>query len=142
MSDKTELRCHMNVDQQYQSNKTLTFVLYVMYIAAIFSAGILALIALIINYAKRSSVRGTIFETHFAWQIRTVWWYVLWNILACIPLFAYLATVDSFTYTDDMAIALASLGLTTWGAVVVVSFIWIIYRGIKGLIVLNENRAI
>ncbi len=46
-------------------------ILYVLYIVAIFSAGILAVIALIINYLKRSDVQGSIFASHFTWQIRS-----------------------------------------------------------------------
>src|SRR5687767_637574 len=38
------------------------------------SMGILSVVALIINYVKRPSSRGTIFESHFTWQIRTFWW--------------------------------------------------------------------
>jgi len=36
--------------EQLQSNKTLTLVLYILYIAAIFSAGLLAIIALVPAY--------------------------------------------------------------------------------------------
>lgn len=43
------------------NSKSLTLILYILYIVAIFSAGILAIIALIINYVKLNSVRGTIF---------------------------------------------------------------------------------
>lgn len=53
------------------NSKSLTFILYILYMLAIFSAGILAVIALIINYVKLDSVRGTIYESHFKWQIRT-----------------------------------------------------------------------
>ena len=53
------------------NSKSLTFILYILYMIAIFSAGILAVIALIINYVKLDSVRGTIYESHFKWQIRT-----------------------------------------------------------------------
>ena len=53
------------------SNRTLTIALYILYIVAIFSAGILAIVALIINYIKRDAVKGSIFESHFTWQIRS-----------------------------------------------------------------------
>lgn len=59
--------------EQLQSNKTLTLVLYILYIAAIFSAGLLAIVALIINYVKRRDVEGTWLASHFTWQIRTFW---------------------------------------------------------------------
>ena len=64
-----------NVD--LNNSKSLTLILYVLYIIGIFSAGILAVVALFINYVKIDSVRGTIYESHFRWQIRTFWWYLI-----------------------------------------------------------------
>jgi hypothetical protein len=43
----------MNYSVDQDPNRTLTLVLYVLYIIAIFSGGLLAIIALIINYVKR-----------------------------------------------------------------------------------------
>ena len=37
-----------------------------------------SLIAVILNYMKRSDVRGTWLESHFRWQIRTFWYGLLW----------------------------------------------------------------
>lgn len=127
----------MSFDAQFKSDKTLTFVLYILYIAAIFSAGILAVVALIINYVKRKDVQGTIFESHFTWQIRTVWWYLLWNILGAIPLFIFLITTNGADSQD----VVGPVGLVIWMAVVVIAWFWIIYRAVRGLIVLNDNRA-
>ena len=36
-----------------------------------------SIIAVIINYVKRSDVRGTYLDSHFSWQIRTFWWAML-----------------------------------------------------------------
>ena len=38
-----------------------------------FLTGWPSLIAVILNYVKRSDVRGTWLESHFRWQIRTFW---------------------------------------------------------------------
>ena len=75
----------MNYSIDKDPNRTLTFALYILYIVAIFSAGLLAVVALIINYVKRRDVRGSIFESHFTWQIRSFWWYLFWNIIAFVP---------------------------------------------------------
>ena len=40
-----------------------------------------SIIAVIINYVKRSEARGTWLESHFDWQIRTFWWGLLWSVL-------------------------------------------------------------
>lgn len=126
----------MNYSIDQDSNRTLTLVLYVLYIIAIFSAGLLAVIALVINYIKRDDVRGSIFESHFTWQIRSFWWYLFWNIIACVP-FIFLF----FTGENVNAFAGVAIGATTFCLVVVgVSWIWIVYRAIAGIIRLNDNQ--
>lgn len=126
----------MNYSIDKDPNRSLTIVLYVLYIIAIFSAGILALVALVINYVKRDTVRGSIFESHFTWQIRTFWWYLIWNIIAFIP-FLFLF----FTSDNPNAFAGVALGSTTFCLVVIgLSWVWIVYRAIKGLIKVNDNQ--
>ncbi len=126
----------MNYSVDQDSNRTLTLVLYVLYIIAIFSAGLLAVIALVINYIKRDDVRGSIFESHFTWQIRSFWWYLFWNIIAFVP-FIFLF----FTGENVNAFVGVAIGATTFCLVVVgVSWIWIVYRAIAGIIRLNDNQ--
>jgi uncharacterized membrane protein len=119
-------------------NRTLTFILYVLYIVAIFSAGILAVVALVINYLKLDAVKGSIFESHFRFQIRTFWWYLIWNVIAFIPFFFLF-----FTQNNANLFAGVALGATTFCiAVIALSWVWIVYRAIKGIIRLNDNLAI
>jgi uncharacterized membrane protein len=40
-----------------------------------------SIIAVILNYVKRSEARGSWLESHFRWQIRTFWWGLLWVAL-------------------------------------------------------------
>ena len=119
------------------NSKSLTFILYILYMLAIFSAGILAVIALIINYVKLDSVRGTIYESHFKWQIRTFWWYLIWNILAFVPFFFLFMTLNN----PDTFAGVALAATTFCVAVIFISWIWIVYRMIKGLIRLNDNAS-
>lgn len=120
------------------NSKSLTLILYILYIVAIFSAGLLAVIALIINYVKLDSVRGTIFESHFKWQIRTFWWYLIWTVLAFVP-FLFLF----FTGDNVNAFAGVALSATIFcGAVLFFSWGWIVYRAIRGIIALNDNQAL
>jgi uncharacterized membrane protein len=115
-----------------QNGRNLTFVLYAFYIAAIFSAGILAIVALFINYLKYDSVRGTLLESHFKWQLRSFWWYLLWNIAALLCASSLILIYHSAWWASMPVIALS---------IVVVAWIWHVYRCIKGLIYLTENRA-
>lgn len=125
---------HDSIDQN--PNRTLTLILYILYIIAIFSGGLFAIIALIINYVKRDAVQGSIFASHFTWQIRTFWWYLVWNIIAFIPFLLLF-----FTTNNENAFAGVAVTATIFAvAVVIVAWIWIVYRAIRGLISLNDNK--
>lgn len=92
---------------------------YCLHIAGmLFSMGLLSIVAVIVNYIKRDDARGTVWESHMNWQIRTFWWTLLWAGLAMIP------TVLSF-------------GLVP---VVAIPAIWYLYRMIKGLVRLNARQ--
>ena len=126
----------MNYSIDKDPNRTLTFALYILYIVAIFSAGLLAVVALIINYVKRRDVRGSIFESHFTWQIRSFWWYLVWYIIAFIP-FLFLF----FTGEDPNLFAGVAFGASAFCLLVVfLAWIWIVYRAIRGIMRLNDNR--
>ena len=118
--------------ENLQDKKNLTYVLYGLYLAAIFSAGILAIIAVVINYVKLQDVKGTILESHFQWQIRSFWWYLLWNIIA-VASFFLIFLMDQSTWWGLIAPTLC-FGIMGF------AWIWSIYRGIRGLITLSENR--
>ena len=55
-----------------------------MFIVTAFLTGWPSIIAVIINYVKRSDVRGTWLDSHFGWQLRTFWYAVLWAIIALL----------------------------------------------------------
>jgi uncharacterized membrane protein len=83
------------------------------------SMGILSVVALIINYVKRPSSRGTLFESHFTWQIRTFWWTLLWLVVLAVPV-------------------MLTLGITSF--LFLIPAIWYLYRMIKGLLYLNDRK--
>ncbi|MCJ8160790.1 DUF4870 family protein [Acinetobacter zhairhuonensis] len=128
----------MNNPIDQDPNRSLTLILYVLYIIAIFTGGVLALIALIINYVKLNDVRGSIFESHFLWQIRSFWWYFFWNVMAFVPFFFLFFTGDN----PDLFAGVA-LGSTIFCvSVIAIAWIWIVYRAIRGIITLNDNQPI
>ena len=86
-----------------------------------FIGGLPSIVAVIMNYARRSATHGTYLESHFRWQIRTFWYAVLWA-LVCGSL---MVTV--------IGIPLAILGLAALG-------IWIAYRVIRGWLALRDHR--
>ncbi len=121
-----------------EGERQLTLALYILYIVAIFSAGILAVVALVINYAKRDTVRGTWLDSHFSWQIRSFWWYLLWNVLAFIPFTLLLFAGNS----PERWAGLGLLSIILCGLIIFLAWVWIVYRAIRGLIALNDQKAL
>ncbi len=126
----------MNYSIDKDPNRSLTIALYVLYIVAIFTAGILAVVALIINYIKFNDVKGSIFESHFTWQIRTFWWYLFWNVMAFVPFFFVFFTGEN----PNTFVGVAFGASVFCVAVIGLSWVWIVYRAIKGLIRVNDNQ--
>ncbi|RKG40491.1 DUF4870 family protein [Acinetobacter rongchengensis] len=128
----------MNNDVDPNNSKSLTLILYILYIVAIFSGGIFAIVALVINYVKLDSVRGTIFESHFRWQIRTFWWYLIWTLLAFVPFLFLFFTMDNANAFAGVAVSATIFCV----AVLFISWVWIVYRAIRGIIALNDNQPV
>ena len=88
-----------------------------------FIGGLPSIVAVIMNYARRSATRGTYLESHFRWQIRTFWFALLWLVVAaCL-------------FVTVILIPLAWL-------LVVVTGVWVLYRIGRGWLALNEGRTI
>jgi len=88
--------------------------------------GLPSIIAVIMNYARRSATHGTFLESHFRWQIRTFWYAVLWW-------FAIWAV--------SVPLALILIGIPLWFAGHYALAIWIIYRVARGWLALRDKRA-
>jgi uncharacterized membrane protein len=90
-----------------------------------FICGLPSIVAVIMNYARRSATRGTFLESHFRWQIRTFWFALLWVLViwaVTLPLFVVLIGVPLF-FAGFVALA-----------------IWIIYRVARGWLALRDRR--
>lgn len=101
----------------------LTGILGAATVVGAFLTGWPSIIAVILNYVKRSEVRGTWLESHFRWQIRTFWFGLLWVCLC--GLFILL--------TLGIGIIIAWFPLLLTG-------LWFIYRIVKGWMALNDGR--
>ncbi len=88
-----------------------------------FLTGWPSIIAVILNYVKRSEARGTWLESHFRWQIRTFWLGLLWVTLCLLFVVATLGI--------GILIAWLPLGLVG---------LWFIYRVARGWLRLIDRR--
>lgn len=84
-----------------------------------------SIIAVIINYVKRSEVRGTWLDSHFSWQIRTFWWALLWAI--GIGLVGTVLTV-------------VLVGFAIWIIGFFLLGIWAVYRIARGWLRLKDRQ--
>jgi uncharacterized membrane protein len=86
-----------------------------------FIGGLPSIVAVIMNYARRSATRGTYLESHFRWQIRTFWYAVLWAVVCGLVAL----TIIGLVFAVPGFIALA---------------VWIIYRVVRGWLALKDAR--
>ena len=101
----------------------LTGILGVASVVGAFLIGWPSIIAVIMNYIKRSAARGTWLESHFRWQIRTFWFGLLWAVLCGV--------VVVLTFGIGLIVVWLPLGFLT---------IWFIYRIVRGWMALSAHR--
>ena len=102
----------------------LTGILGAATVVGAFLTGWPSIIAVILNYVKRSDVRGTWLESHFRWQIRTFWYGLLWVSLCFL----------------FIALTLGIGILIAWLPLAIVSF-WFVYRIVRGWLALRDGRS-
>jgi uncharacterized membrane protein len=103
----------------------LTGILGAATVVGAFLTGWPSIIAVVLNYVKRSDARGTWLESHFRWQIRTFWFGLLWVSLCVLFIVA----------TFGIGILIA------WLPIALVS-LWFIYRIVRGWLALNDGRPL
>ena len=99
----------------------LTGVLTSVMVVTAFLFGWPSIIAVILNYVKRSEVRATWLDSHYSWQIRTFWFALLWLVLGAVAF----ATVIGIP-------AAVVLWLGTG--------VWVLYRIIRGWMALSSRK--
>jgi uncharacterized membrane protein len=82
--------------------------------------GVTAIVGVIVSYVKRDDARGTVYDSHFDWQIRTFWWGLLWGVVGVLLIIVF------------------GLGFL----VMFVAWIWAIYRVVKGWLKLSEGKPV
>ena len=92
-------------------------------IVTAFLTGWPSIIAVILNYVKRSEVRGTWLDTHYSWQIRTFWLALLWLAFGGV------------LFLTVVGIPIAVVLLFGTG-------IWVLYRIIRGWLALSSQKVL
>lgn len=98
-----------------EADRTLTLAAYVLHLVGAV-AGITSIIGLILNYLKRGQ-SGEVMDSHHTWMIHSFWWAILWCVIGVLTVF---------------------IGVGV--AILIVAWIWYIYRHVRGLIVLANGE--
>ena len=87
-----------------------------------FVGGLPSIVAVIMNYARRSATRGTYLESHYEYLARTFWWGLLWLVI--------------FTVIFTITVIGLFILFIPWFILTV----WYLYRVIRGWLRLNDGK--
>jgi len=99
--------------------RNLALLVYILQGLGFVTGGLTWVAAVMVNYIKLESVRGSWLESHFRWQINTFWYGLLWWIVGLV-------------------LWLLLLGWLVWGLL----SLWALYRIVRGALTLNDNKPI
>lgn len=137
---------HAN-DSAYRNQGAMTtynHITYLLYVISYFTAGLLWVVPIVMNYAKRQDADGTWLATHFDWQIKTFWYSIVWFAIGLfIILFALGGLGVSAMMVDSTNLAIGSVVMTGFGLMIIVfTLVWHFYRIVRGWIALTDNRPV
>jgi uncharacterized membrane protein len=99
------------------------------FIITAFVFGMPSIIAVVMNYVRRSDARGTTLESHFAWQLHTFWTAMLWGF--------GIALVSAILAATLILLPLAAI--LFFGGMFGVG-LWVIYRIARGWLRLRDGQ--
>lgn len=105
--------------EKMESLKKLTAIIYLCQVLTFGLAGLPLLIGVALNFLKRNEVQGTWLESHFNWQINTVW----------ITL-------------AGLAIAGLTLQMGIGFFVLIITLLLLVYRIVIGWMALNSGKPL
>ena len=79
------------------------------------------LVGVVLAHVKRADAAGTWLASHFRWQIRTFWFALLWSALAWL-------------------LIVTIIGALIGGPMLLVLTVWLIYRILRGWLLLNDAK--
>ena len=97
--------------------RILSHILYGLYALSWFTGGLSGLVGLIIDYVKRSEVRGTMYASHATWRIRTFWGALICSAFASLFLLIHIGFFFLFLI-----------------------WIWTLYRLVRGWVSLFDRK--
>lgn len=133
---------NMTEDKQ-RSLVTYNHITYLLNIISYFTAGLLWIVPIVMHYIKRHEADGTWLATHFDWQIKTFWYSIVGFAIGVIIIVFAVGGMGVSMMADSGNGAIGSFLLLGLGLLIMVcTFIWHLYRIIRGWIALTDNRPV
>jgi uncharacterized membrane protein len=107
----------MAYESNLKSSKDMVLAVYILYICSYF-VGVTSIIGVIIAYIQKGETEGTWINEHFTWQINTFWVLLLSGLIGVVLVFFLVGF-----------------------AILLIAFIWGIYRIAKGIIRFKDERS-
>ena len=130
-------------DDKRRSLITYNHITYLLYVLSYFTAGLLWIVPIFMNYAKRRDADGTWLATHFDWQIKTFWYSIVLFVIGVLIVAFALGGFGVSMFAETNNIAIGSVLLAILGFVIMgFTFIWHLYRIVRGWIALADGRPV
>ena len=110
---------YATLEDKKRGDRSVMHVLYGLHTVAPFTMWTLSLIAVVINYVKRSEEADALFVRHHSYMIGTFWWAVLWLVI-----------------TSPLWLIMFLPGMLAWLLVGA----WYLYRYLRGWLRFNDNQ--
>ena len=130
-------------DNKRRSLITYNHITYLLYMLSYFTAGLLWIVPIFMNYAKRRDADNTWLATHFDWQIKTFWYSIVFFVIGVLIITFALSSFGVSMFADSNNIAIGSVLLASLGFIIMgFTFIWHLYRIVRGWIALADGRPV
>lgn len=128
---------------EQRSLLTYNHITYLLYVVSYLTAGLLWIVPIAMNYAKRHDADGTWLATHFDWQIKTFWYSIVWFVIGVVITLVAIGGLGISVMADSNNLAIGS-GLFTGLGILIILFtvIWHLYRIARGWIALSDKRPV
>ena len=130
-------------DNKRRSLMTYNHITYLLYVLSYFTAGLLWIVPIFMNYAKRRDADNTWLATHFDWQIKTFWYSIVFFVVGVFIITFALGGFGVSMFADSNNIAIGSVLLASLGFIIMgFTFIWHLYRIVRGWIALTDGPPV
>jgi uncharacterized membrane protein len=124
-ADNSGLRGYVHAMYALHALSVLIGVCSSRFVAMAFVFGLPSILAVVMNYARRSDAQNTWLQAHFSWQLRSFWYAALW-IVASTLLFGPFVLI-----AIGIPFLMLAYGLTG---------LWAAYRIVRGWLALRAGH--